>query len=80
VCIRNRPGVTPTSRLKWRQKTLWSGKPARAAISARGEVRDRAQELLGPLDAAGYEALVRRQPGGRLELPREAVDQTEARK
>jgi hypothetical protein len=31
------------------------------------------QELLGPLDAAGEDVLVGRQPGGRLELPREVV-------
>ena len=31
------------------------------------------QELLGPLDAARDDVLVRRQPGGRLELPREVV-------
>ena len=29
-----------------------------------------AQELLGPLDAALGDVVVRRQPGGRLELPR----------
>ena len=32
------------------------------------------QELLRPFDAAGNELLVRRQAGGRLELPREVVD------
>jgi hypothetical protein len=31
------------------------------------------QEFLGPLDAAGDDVLVQRQPGGRLELPREVV-------
>jgi hypothetical protein len=30
--------------------------------------------LPGPLDAAQDDVLVRRQPGGRLELPREVVD------
>jgi hypothetical protein len=73
VGIRNRPGVTPTSRLKCRQKTLWSAKPARRDL-AQGEVRAGLQELLSPLDAAGDEVLVRRQPGGRRELPREVVD------
>ena len=33
-----------------------------------GEVTVRLQELLGPLDAARDEVLVRRQAGGRLEL------------
>src|SRR5262245_29617213 len=32
-----------------------------------------AQELLRPLDAAGDDVLVRRQPGGPLELPGEVV-------
>jgi hypothetical protein len=32
------------------------------------------QELPGSLDAAGDDVLVRRQDGGRLELPREVVD------
>jgi hypothetical protein len=31
------------------------------------------QELLGPLDATQDDVLVRRQTGGRLELPREVV-------
>jgi hypothetical protein len=31
------------------------------------------QELLGPLDSARDDVPVRRQPGGRLELPREMV-------
>ena len=31
------------------------------------------QELLGPLDAAGDDVLIGRQPGGRLELPREVI-------
>ena len=35
-----------------------------------GQVRPCLQELLGPLDAAQDDVLVRRQPGGRLELPR----------
>src|SRR3981189_1569307 len=40
---------------------------------ARGDLRQRGvaaslQELLGPLDAAGDDVPVRRQPGGRLEL------------
>src|SRR5262249_53911570 len=39
-----------------------------------GEVAASLQELLGALDAAGDDVLVRRQPGGRLELPREVVD------
>src|SRR5262245_28560195 len=38
-----------------------------------GGVASGLQELLGPLDAAGDDVLVRRQPGGRLELPREVV-------
>src|SRR5262245_30970324 len=38
-----------------------------------GEVAASLQELLGPLDPAGDDVLVRRQPGGRLELPREVV-------
>src|SRR5262245_8919296 len=38
-----------------------------------GEVAFRLQELLGPLDAAGDDVLVRRQPGGPLELPGEVV-------
>ena len=38
-----------------------------------GEIAIGLQELLGPLDAAGDDVLVRRQPGGRLELPREVV-------
>ena len=33
--VRNCPGVTPTSRLKWRVSLLRSEKPARAANSAR---------------------------------------------
>src|ERR1700733_3856420 len=45
---------------------------------ARGDLRQRGvvtsfQEMLGPLDAARDDELVRRQPGGRLELPREVV-------
>src|SRR6202051_3557910 len=38
-----------------------------------GQVAASSQELLGPLDAAGDDVLVRRQPGGGLELPREVV-------
>ena len=38
-----------------------------------GQVRSCLQELLAPLDAAGDDVLVGRQPGGRLELPREMV-------
>src|SRR6516162_9867869 len=38
-----------------------------------GEVASGLQELLGPLDAARDDVLVRRQPGGCLELPREVV-------
>src|SRR6516164_2908972 len=38
-----------------------------------GEVKVLLQELLGPLDAAPEDVLVRRRPGGRLELPREVV-------
>src|SRR5262245_40008597 len=38
-----------------------------------GEVASSLQELLGPLDAAGDDVLVRRQPGGPLELPGEVV-------
>jgi hypothetical protein len=38
-----------------------------------GEVASGLQELPGPLDAAGEDVLVRRQPGGRLELPGEVV-------
>jgi hypothetical protein len=44
---------------------------------ARGDLRQgevaALQELLGPLDAAGDDILVRRQPGGPLELLREVV-------
>jgi hypothetical protein len=36
-----------------------------------GEVAAALQELLRPFDAAHDEVLVRRQPGGRLELPGE---------
>jgi hypothetical protein len=38
-----------------------------------GEVGPPLQELAGPLDAARDDELVRRQPGGRLELPREVI-------
>src|SRR5262245_10528913 len=38
-----------------------------------GEVAPGLQQLPGPLDAAGDDVLVRRQSGGRLELPREVV-------
>jgi hypothetical protein len=38
-----------------------------------GEVTVLLQELLRPLDAAGQDVLVRRQPGGPLELPGEVV-------
>src|SRR6516162_11024297 len=38
-----------------------------------GQVASRLQELLGPLDAAGDDVLVRRQAGGSLELPGEVV-------
>src|SRR5215510_7365956 len=38
-----------------------------------GEVASGLQELLGPLDAAGDDVLVRRQSGGPLELPGEVV-------
>ena len=38
-----------------------------------GQVAAPLRELLGPLDAAHDDVLVRRQPGGRLELPREVV-------
>ena len=38
-----------------------------------GQVCPGLQELLGPLDPAQDDLLVRRQPGGRLELPREVV-------
>jgi hypothetical protein len=38
-----------------------------------GEARPALQEFFGPFDAAGDDVLVRRQPGGRLELPREVV-------
>jgi hypothetical protein len=37
------------------------------------EVASSLQELPGPLDAAGDDVLVRRRPGGRLELPRQVV-------
>ena len=45
---------------------------------ARGDLRQRdvaaaLQELLRPFDAAGEDVLVRRHPGGRLELPREVI-------
>src|SRR5262245_66672934 len=45
---------------------------------ARGDLRQGefvalSQEVLGPLDAAGDDVPVRRQPGGRLEPPREVV-------
>src|SRR5262249_10227992 len=39
-----------------------------------GKVGSCLQEFLGSLDAAGDDVLVRRQPGGRLELPGEVVD------
>jgi len=39
-----------------------------------GQVIASLQELLGSFDAAHHDVLVRRQPGGRLELPREVVD------
>src|SRR5262249_14525885 len=39
-----------------------------------GQVGACLQELPGTLDAAQDDVLVRRQPGGRLELPREVVD------
>jgi len=35
-----------------------------------GKARSCLQEVLGALDATGEDVLVRRQPGGRLELPR----------
>jgi hypothetical protein len=38
-----------------------------------GEVAASLQEVLGPFDAAQDDVLVRRQPGGRLDLPREVV-------
>src|SRR5262252_3885937 len=38
-----------------------------------GHLRPCLQELLGPLDAAGDDVLVRRQSGGPLELPDEVV-------
>src|SRR5215472_3195284 len=38
-----------------------------------GEVAAGLQQLLGPLDAAGDDVLVRRQSGGPLELPGEVV-------
>src|SRR5215469_12027976 len=38
-----------------------------------GQVASSLQELLGPLDAAGNDVLVRRQAGGSLELPGEVV-------
>ncbi len=38
-----------------------------------GEVPVGVQELLRPRDAARDDVLVRRHPGGRLELPREVV-------
>ena len=38
-----------------------------------GQVRTGLQELLGPFDAAQDDELVRRQPGGGLELPGEVV-------
>src|SRR5260370_26608004 len=38
-----------------------------------GQVRPCLQELLGPLDATQDDVLVRRQPGGGLELPRQVV-------
>src|SRR5262245_2645895 len=43
---------------------------ARRDLRQREVVAVLPQELLGPLDAAGEDVLVRRQPGGRLELPR----------
>src|SRR6516165_10155708 len=39
-----------------------------------GEAASGLQELLGPLDAAQDDVLVRRQPGGCLELSGEVVD------
>ncbi|HEX8869076.1 MAG TPA: hypothetical protein VF821_25680, partial [Lentzea sp.] len=43
-----------------------------------GDLRQRKvaslKESLGPFNAAHYDVLVRRQPGGHLELPREVVD------
>jgi hypothetical protein len=38
-----------------------------------GEIRSCLQEVLGPLDAAPDDVLVRWQSGGRLELPGEVV-------
>src|SRR5215510_5640354 len=38
-----------------------------------GQARSSLQQLLGTLDAAQDDVLVRRQPGGRLELPGEMV-------
>jgi hypothetical protein len=38
-----------------------------------GQARSGLQQLLGPLDAAQDDVLVRRQPAGRLELPGEMV-------
>jgi hypothetical protein len=43
-------------------------------VGRRIEFQAISQELLGPLDAAGDDVLVRRQPGCRLELPSEVVD------
>ena len=45
----------------------------RATLPPGGQVRPCMQELLGPLDATQDHVLVRRQPGGGLELPREVV-------
>src|SRR5262249_54105235 len=39
-----------------------------------GEIAIGLQEVLGPLDAAGDDVVVRRQPGGRPELPRKVVE------
>ena len=49
-------------------------KPGAAGDLRQGEFVASVQELPRPFDAAGDEVLVRRQPGGRLELPRQVVD------
>jgi hypothetical protein len=49
------------------------GEPGVQGDLRQGQVRPCLQELLGPLDATQDDVLVRRQPGGGLELPREVV-------
>ena len=74
--VRNRPGVTPTRRLKCWVNWLWSVNPAFVATSASDRSSRLCRSCFARSTRRSDDVLVRRQPGGRFELPGE-VEGTE---